>query len=240
MNTLTFSDLIKNTKANKSLNEMAIIGDKQEYSSSSRKEDWEMMKNTSSIKLIKKNINSAHMALYCTISEGTFFLSNEKMEYLGCLEVEITKNIAKISYSHSGIKAGFYSIMFLALLTFTDIEEILSDIQISQNAFSAYNKLISKFTIFTITSKTIDNKYEEFSKQNISKKGSRVSIRSLYDGTDKQGLKESFERFENSFKKIEDSIALSNNLEYKIQKLQNLYIEESRFLYSDTTNREEW
>lgn len=174
------------------LNEMAI--DKGTHSSGGYgfKLDWESIKNNQNlIHLIKKHINSKRMNLYSNPFGTKFYLTNDSLDFLGAIELENKNKRAFIVASDSYIEKGFYNIMFSAILGLTNIEELISDYQLSSNAIKAYENLIKQgeFKIKVIDLKTYE--YFDFSKEKLlSNEKLRVSVS---EGVIKEGYERFFE-----------------------------------------------
>lgn len=241
---MTFAQYIKEINSEKILNEMASVRGTEEYSSHNKKYEWDQLKGTQFIKLIKKNINSTHH-LYSTIQEKTFFLTNDNMDYLGSLEVETVGSkykVAKILASNSGIKSGFYLVMFTAILTFTDIDEILSGLKISQNAYNSYEKLTGDYQALKV-SVILNGEELEFNRENVIKTGARISVtfrkNTGFNDADRKDFLHSYSRFYENFKLNQRKV---KDFGYPLDYLSNLSIgDEQRFIYSENIHYvEDW
>ena len=208
---------------------MAVRDGKREYTSLSKKTDWELIKNTKFVKLIRKNINSK-FDLYSTLNESTFYLTNDMLDYLGYIEIEYQKDksVVEIIASNSGIKSGFYNVMFTAIGSNTNISMILSDYHLSDNAVNSYEKL-ARSHILNIVVKE-DDDYITFSKENLLRnKYNRVAV--IFDN---KFLKESQNKFSKSLNKsLFDISKNKNNLNYLNSKLAFIHEEERRYLYGE-------
>lgn len=157
-------------------------------------------KNTS--KPILEKIGANHYKLY---KEGaTFFLTDEKDNYLGNIELEKVNKYHQIRASHSKLPRGFYNIMFTSILSTeksTGIKEIISDFGVSPSAISSYEKLtVNGLLNIRILS---HGNYLPFSKEEFLKdKNNVVSV------TSKTNLKEHFEDFHKRITMIDKETGL--------------------------------
>lgn len=118
-----------------------------------------------------------------------FYLSNDSMSYLGHIEITVSGKVGMISSSSSNIKGGFYNIMFTTILTHTDIDEIRSDVDLSDNAVKSYINLSSTNKKLIIRSYK-NSKYDILSKDILEQPGVVASVVLK----DKQDMKEHFDK----------------------------------------------
>lgn len=161
------------------IDEMGIIRDGYEGHSTSLEHDWTNEKWRGSFIVIKDNfLSSKHLKLFRNGIDGNFFiLTDKENNYIGSIQFKNIKNkIAVIDSSYSKMTGGFYNIMFTAILGLADIEEILSDVILSDKAFYSYEKL-QKNNIFNIKVK-LSNEYFTFNRKNYEQDyNCRISIR---------------------------------------------------------------
>jgi hypothetical protein len=128
-----------------------IISGIMPTSAKSKKHDWDKFyKNTDKVKLLYDNLGGSHYKLYVLIH--TYFLTDNKDDYLGYIELKTTNNIARVQASSSELSGGFYKIMFPILLSLPNIDSIYSDNDLSTNAFSSYSRLKSDHLIISVYS----------------------------------------------------------------------------------------
>ena len=126
------------------------------------------LKNT---KLLAK-FDDKKMYLY----DDIYFLTTDDDKYLGYIELRTDGKIPRIVYSDSRLPGGFYDTMFTNMFKHTSLEEILSDISLSDNAIKSYQKLAKnpKYLIRVITK---SGEYLDFNKKNLMDNDfNRVSI----------------------------------------------------------------
>lgn len=196
------------------LNEMGQTYGKVSKSYFNREDEFEQYKE--SYHLIKKNINSKGMMIFSqTKTSLTYFLTDKNKKYLGFVEFQPyhSNSVVKISASNSQLSGGFYNIIFSAILTFTVIEEILSDTDLSDNAMKAYENLNKQPSINV---RVFDgSEYSEFSESNFKLSShNRVSIKS-------RNLKESFRNLEEL---IIESTFLKNLFENSSDEIDQRFI----------------
>jgi hypothetical protein len=148
-----------------------------------------LAQNSNILKLIKSGISSKHYSLYM---EGTtkFYVTDDKNNYVGHIFFSNEHSMIKIQDSFSKLKEGFYQLMFTSILALTNINEILSDNQLSTNAINAYERLSNKHSGLDIKILTYDG-YKPFDRKLlVSNPNYRVSV------TDNKILEFRFKEFE--------------------------------------------
>jgi hypothetical protein len=172
---------------NHRIDEMAVTSARYKRGAFSKKDDWDLQGSDRRIfSLVKDKINSKQMKLFK--NKQNYFLISKDDEYLGHIQIEESRGKAFITGSSSNIESGFYNIIFIAILTFTDIDEIISDSSLSTNAIKSYENLEKNNSLnLKILN---DGNYYEFSKEELLKNAdAKVSIKSA------GRLHENFERF---------------------------------------------
>jgi hypothetical protein len=157
----TFSKYIQD------INEMAHMSGILDSKSYSLKKDFDKYKNSKSFKLQADKIGSMNYSLYkSTIDLNEIYFLTENDEYRGQITFMKDGNslIIKTSHKEKSVK-GFYNILFTIILNKNKSIEIVSDNNLSTQAFKSYMKL-SKNKSFILKTKTMFG-YEEFTKENI-------------------------------------------------------------------------
>ncbi|MDD2505593.1 MAG: hypothetical protein PHF21_04945, partial [Bacilli bacterium] len=175
------------------ISEMAHISGKLMANSYSREPEWNMYYKGKH-KPILERIGSSHYKLYKIMSN--YFLTTEDDNYLGYIELENKNGKHLISSSSTLLERGFYNIMFTCILSL-NINEILSDTNLSTNAVNAYNRLFVNDYLLIRIYDPIDNKYLPFSKEILASHGSyRVSVMEKEKGSIKEHLEEYYNRID--------------------------------------------
>ena len=127
-------------------NEMAIIRGFRDDLSHSRESDWKS-RSSRFTELVYENLGKNKLRFYKILNQ--FFVCTETDEYLGSIELKQIdkdryriKNSHRVKDFHKYTSRNFYQSIFPLILS-TGIQEILSDIDISQGAFMSYKKLNS-------------------------------------------------------------------------------------------------
>ena len=158
------------------------------YNAHSGKSDWEFELDRDTKELVKDNIGSKRYKLYKVFSK--YYLTSESDVYLGRIELtEPNKGVSVIETSHSNMRKGFYNIIFTSILGNTNIKEILSDTELSNQAIKSYSKL-SRLNNIKINIWNMSQGKMDYSEESLLSDGSfRVSI------TESWNLHEVFKRY---------------------------------------------
>lgn len=174
------------------MNEMATETGRVSSNYLSFENDWtKHYKDSSDKKLLLKDLGGEHYKIYL-VGSIHYILTNESDEYLGYLELtKIKDHQYKIGASNSKLKGGFYTIMFISLLSLHDYKEFFSDTQLSLQAIKSYENLSNNSRLkVTVVNNKIE--YSDFSRTNLLKdEYNRVSVRAKND----QHLKETFDDY---------------------------------------------
>ena len=158
-------------------NEMAHMSGILDSNSYSLKSEFNNYKNSKSFELQTDKIGSMNYSLYkSTINLNEIYFLTEDGEYRGQITFMKDGNslIIKTSHKEKSVK-GFYNILFTIILNKNKNIEILSDNNLSTQAFKSYMKL-SKNKSFILRTKTLFG-YDDFSKENIEDSDlNRVSL----------------------------------------------------------------
>jgi hypothetical protein len=152
--------------------EMANNYGKTDHNGLSNNAAWELYDKNDAL-LITKIPGKDDYSLY---KKGSvYYLSNEDKKYLGHIEISVSDHVGHISSSSSDIKGGFYNLMFTTILSNTDIKEIRSDTDLSDNAIKSYINLSVNKRLDVKCFKS--GEYSELTKENLEKPGVVASVR---------------------------------------------------------------
>lgn len=131
----------------------------------SRKIEWDRdYRDTNKVTLVLSDIGEHKYRLYKAIN--TYYLTNASNEYQGYIQLKNIKGrVYQINESSSNLSGGFYKIMFPLLLS-QNIDEILSDNDLSDNALKSYSNLLNTSLISIQIYKPSTQSYIEFNKDN--------------------------------------------------------------------------
>ncbi len=117
-----------------------IISGTLPRSSKSKESDWnKFYRGTNRVNLLRDNLGGSRYKLYQVV--GIYFLTDFEDNYIGFINLSITNRIARIKESSSNLSGGFYKIMFPVLLSLGSFDNIVSDANISMNAYKSYERL---------------------------------------------------------------------------------------------------
>lgn len=145
-------------------------------------------------KLLTDKISSKNYKIYYDgfkPENRTYYLTDANDKYLGHIEMYNSK----IGDSHSEIDKGFYNLMFTSILSIGGVNEIFSDVSLSENAINAYDRL-NKSSNLKIQVLTHEGYFDFSIDKLLEKSANRVSIKLKHYDIKEEVLSEYFRRKE--------------------------------------------